>query len=183
MSPVCAPFCFNAGALRRIDQPDVVEVSARGYAPTVRVDFEGIGDSDGDERGSAPTRPLQRPHDRVTRAVLEDLAGRGLPRRFVLVGLCSGAYWALHAALADPRVAGAFMLNLYSFYWSPELVAERDRRDTVAFLRDGVVRRLARGGISAHHIRRGLRGMRGGSRCGAVAVRWKALRRARWAWR
>ncbi|HEX3979042.1 MAG TPA: hypothetical protein VHW96_22420 [Solirubrobacteraceae bacterium] len=174
VAPVCAVL-LNAGALRRIGPNRTwVEVSRRWAAagvPTVRVDFEGIGDSDGDERGVRTNTDLYS--DRMiaqTRAVLEDLAGRGLPPRFVLVGLCSGAYWALHAALADPRVAGAFMLNLYSFYWSQELVAERDRRDTVAFLRGGVIKRLARGGISAHQIRRALRGIRGGLRPGTGSV-------------
>ncbi len=173
-APVCAVL-LNAGALRRIGPNRTwVELSrtwAGAGVPTVRVDFEGIGDADGDERRiSTNTGLYSERMIEQTLALLEDLAARGLPPRFVLVGLCSGAYWALHAALADRRVAGAFMLNLYSFYWSEALVAERDRRDTVAALRGGVLKRLARGGISAYHVRRALRGIRGGLRTGARSV-------------
>jgi hypothetical protein len=129
------------------------------------VDFAGIGDSDGGESAFANDAGLySQPMIDQTLALLDDLAGRGLPPRFVLVGLCSGAYWALHAALGDPRVAGAFMINLYSFYWSEALVAERDRRETVAALRSGVLGRLARGEISAYHVRRALNSIRGGLR-------------------
>jgi pimeloyl-ACP methyl ester carboxylesterase len=172
--PVCAVL-LNAGALRRIGPNRTwVEVSrhwaARGV-PTVRIDFEGIGDADGDELQVVSNKDLysQRMTDQ-TLSLLDDLQAQGLPGRFVLVGLCSGAYWALHAALADPRVAGAFMINLYSFHWSEALVAERDRRETVAALRGGVVRRLARGGISGYQVRRVLNGIRAGMRGGAGSV-------------
>jgi pimeloyl-ACP methyl ester carboxylesterase len=167
-APVCAVL-LNAGALRRIGPNRTwVELSRRWAGlgvPTVRVDFGGIGDSDGDEHVIATDTGLysQAMIDQ-TLALLDDLAGRGLPPRFVLVGLCSGAYWALHAALGDPRVAGAFMINLYSFYWSEALVAERDRRETVTALRSGVLGRLARGEISSYHVRRALSSIRGGLR-------------------
>jgi pimeloyl-ACP methyl ester carboxylesterase len=167
-APVCGVL-LDAGALRRIGPNRTwVELSRRWAGrgvPTVRVDFAGIGDSDGDEGAIATNTGLysQAMTDQ-TLALLDELAARGLPPRFVLVGLCSGAYWALHAALADRRVAGAFMLNLYSFYWSEALVAERDRRETVTALRSGVLRRLARGEISAYHVRRALHGIRGGFR-------------------
>jgi pimeloyl-ACP methyl ester carboxylesterase len=172
--PVCAVL-LNAGALRRIGPNRTwVELSrhwaARGV-PMVRVDFEGIGDSDGDEQQVVSNKDLysQRMTDQ-TLSLLDDLQARGLPGRFVLVGLCSGAYWALHAALADPRVVGAFMVNLYSFYWSEALVAERDRRETVAALRGGVLRRLARGGISGYQVRRVLNGIRAGIRAGSGSI-------------
>ncbi len=45
------------------------------------------------------------------RATLDTLAERGLPPRFVMLGLCSGAYWSAHAALADERVESVIMLN------------------------------------------------------------------------
>jgi pimeloyl-ACP methyl ester carboxylesterase len=173
-APVCAVL-LNAGALRRIGPNRTwVELSRRWAAvgvPSVRVDFAGIGDSDGDARAFATDTGLySQPMIDQTRALLDDLAGRGLPPRFVLVGLCSGAYWALHTALGDPRVAGAFMINLYSFYWSEALVAERDRRETVAALRSGVLGRLARGEISSYHVRRALSSIRGGLRARTRSV-------------
>ena len=45
------------------------------------------------------------------RAVLDALQRRGLPRRFLLAGLCAGAYWSLHTALEDDRVAAVGLLN------------------------------------------------------------------------
>jgi alpha-beta hydrolase superfamily lysophospholipase len=169
-APVCAVL-LNAGALRRIGPNRTwVEVARRWAArgvPTVRVDFEGIGDSDGDDHRPTTNSGLYGPFMvEQTRSLLRELSARDLPDRFVLVGLCSGAYWALHTALAEPRVAGSFMINLYSFYWSQELVAERDRRETVAALRGGVLKRLARGGVSSDQVRRALRGIRGGLRTG-----------------
>jgi alpha-beta hydrolase superfamily lysophospholipase len=167
-APVCAVL-LNAGALRRIGpNRSWVELARRWAArgvPTVRVDFEGIGDSDGDERKHANTAGLYGPRmTDETLQVLSELSARGVSDRFLLVGLCSGAYWALHAALADERVVGAFLINLYSFYWSEALVAERDRRETVDALRHGVFRRVIRQGVSAEQIRRAMRGFRVGLR-------------------
>lgn len=171
---VCAVL-LNAGALRRIGPNRTWVELARHWAsrgvPAVRIDFEGIGDSDGDERALVSNRNLYS--ERMvsqTVSLLDDLTKRGLPSRFLLVGLCSGAYWALQTALADPRVAGSCMLNLYSFYWSEELVAERDRRETAAALRDGVVKRIARGEVSRYQVMRALRGMRGALRSGVRSV-------------
>ena len=169
-APVCAVL-LNAGALPRIGPNRTWVELGRRWAtrgvPTIRVDFAGIGDSDGDDQPLDASSELYSPYMlEQTQALLHDLEARGLPNRFVLVGLCSGAYWALHTALADPRVAGSFMINLYSFYWSQELVAERDRRETVAALRGGVLKRLASGGVSYDQVRRALRGIRGGMRSG-----------------
>ena len=164
---VCAVL-LNAGALRRIGPNRTwVEVSRRWAAqgiPTVRVDLEGIGDSDGDERSLIDNRILYGPRMiEQTAATLDQLAALDLPPHFVLVGLCSGAYWALHAALTDPRVVGAFMVNLYSFYWSEQLVAERDRHKTVSALRRGLLKRVLHGEITPYHIRRALRSVRVGA--------------------
>jgi alpha-beta hydrolase superfamily lysophospholipase len=164
---VCAVL-LNAGALRRIGPNRMwVEVSRRWAArgvPTVRLDLEGIGDSDGDERLLIDNRILYGPRMiEQTVATLDQLAALALPQRFVLVGLCSGAYWALHAALTDPRVVGAFMVNLYSFYWSEQLVAERDRHITVSALRSGLLKRVLHGEITPYHVRRALRSVRVGT--------------------
>jgi hypothetical protein len=131
----------------------------------VRVDLEAIGDSDGDDQRLARTGNLysQEMTDHALR-LLDQLSEMDLPDRFILVGLCSGAYWALHVALADWRVKAAMMVNLYSFYWSEELVAERDRRRTVAVLRGDVLKRLADRRITVKQIRRSWRGIRSGAR-------------------
>jgi alpha-beta hydrolase superfamily lysophospholipase len=167
-APICAVL-LNAGAIRRIGPNRTwVEVARRWAAlgvPTVRIDFEGIGDSDGDERRHVNTAGLYSADmTGETLGLLDELAALGLPNRFVLVGLCSGAYWALHASLAQERVVGAFLVNLYSFYWSEALVAERDRRETVEVIRNGMLRRVFRQGVSAQQLRRAVRGLRAGLR-------------------
>ncbi len=169
---VCAVL-LNAGALRRTGPSRTwVELGRRWAArgvPTVRVDLEAIGDSDGDDERLETASLYSPAMDDQVLSVLTQLADRGLPERFVLVGLCSGAYWALHGALADPRVAAAMMVNLYSFWWSEELVAERQRRRTVAALRGDVLKRIASGGLSADRLRRSWRGFRAGVRTSVEA--------------
>lgn len=160
-SPVSAVL-LNSGAIRRIGPNRTWVEIARSWAargvPTVRIDLAGIGDSDGDERPYVRDGGLYSPAmSEQVRGVLAGLRQRDLPARFVLVGLCSGAYWALHTSLAEPSVAGALMINLYAFEWSEALVAERDRRETVAALRTGVLRRLAHGRVTRHQIRRAVR--------------------------
>lgn len=39
----------------------------------------------------------------------------------MLVGRCSGAYEALLSTISDERVAGAFLINVRTLYWDPEL--------------------------------------------------------------
>jgi hypothetical protein len=84
----------------------------------VRIDLPGVGDADGDER---LLDDLQAHYDptQVTRAaeLLDALASRGLPQRFLLVGFCSGAYRAVHLALADDRIVGIVPIGLHFFHW------------------------------------------------------------------
>ncbi|MBV8952620.1 MAG: hypothetical protein JO179_00690 [Solirubrobacterales bacterium] len=150
---------LSAGALREIGPNRAwVEMArrwaARGVA-TVRVDLAGIGESDGEAEHYQEVAGLYEP--RLTGQVLnviDDLAVRELGERFVLAGLCSGSYWALHAALADPRVAGLALINLFAFYWSEALVAERRTHDALSALRGEGWRKLARRDTNLDQVRR-----------------------------
>lgn len=160
---VCAVW-LNGGALRHIGPNRTwVEVARRWAAqgvPTLRVDLNGIGDSDGADEQPLPNRSLyasQRTEQ--TLAILDQLAARGLPNRFVLGGLCSGAYWSVHAALADERVVGALMINLYAFFWSEELVAERETQESLEALRGHGWRRLIRRDVSYDKLKDVMRSM------------------------
>ncbi len=156
---------LNAGAIRRIGPNRTWVEAARRWAgrgvTCVRVDVGGVGDSHADSSAGFSDAEMYSAA-RIDEVVhtLDALQARGLAERFVLVGLCSGAYWAVHAAVSDTRVVGALMVNLYAFAWSPELVAARDRRETAAALRQGVLRRVLSGGIRRHHLRRAARGLR-----------------------
>ncbi|MGZ4254964.1 MAG: hypothetical protein ACXVR2_17135 [Solirubrobacteraceae bacterium] len=163
-APVCAVL-LNDGALRHIGPSRTwVEIARRWAArgvPTVRIDMPGIGESDGDAREPVPDASFYTPQrTEQTLAILDRLAERGLPDRFVLGGLCSGAYWSLHAALADPRVRGALMINLYSVFWSAELVAERDTKESLGALRGRAWRRLVNRDLTAAQAKTALAAIR-----------------------
>jgi pimeloyl-ACP methyl ester carboxylesterase len=163
-APVCAVL-LNGGALRHIGPSRTwVEIARRWAArgvPTVRIDMPGIGESDGDAREPVPDASFYTPQrTEQTLAILDRLAERGLPDRFVLGGLCSGAYWSLHAALADHRVRGALMINLYSVIWSAELVAERDTKESLGALRGRAWRRLVNRDLTAAQAKTALAAIR-----------------------
>ena len=106
----------NSGLLRRTGPNRMwVEIARRWAAKgvsTLRLDAAGIGDFEGAAKMPDQVRGFYNPlYVQHACATLDMLADRGLPPRFVVLGLCSGAYCAAHAALADERVAAVFMLN------------------------------------------------------------------------
>ncbi len=91
-----------------------VEVARRHAArgiKVLRVDLESIGDSDG-SREAMRIQAGVWDHDRIVQVqeIMDSLQARGHGSRFLLLGLCSGGYWAQQAA-ADPRVIGLVGLN------------------------------------------------------------------------
>jgi hypothetical protein len=116
-----------------------VEMSRRWAArgiPTVRLDLAGIGEAGGEDPElvtDESTYESWRIDD--LRRVLDELQAAGIAERFVLGGLCSGANTSLQGALADSRVCGVLLINLFLVTWSAELIAERVRR---AGLSDGL---------------------------------------------
>lgn len=125
-----------------------VEVARRWAArgiPTVRLDLPGIGEAGGNDPElvtDESTYESWRVDD--VRSVLNQLQAAGISDRFVLGGLCSGANTSLQGALADPRVSGALLINLFLVTWSGELISERSRRTAIAGgLSNGPVRSLA----------------------------------------
>jgi dienelactone hydrolase len=124
---------LNPGAGRRIGPNRMwVEAARRWTAQgisTLRLDVEGIGDADGDETPYRDDAGLYAPTfvPQVLSA-LDYLQARGVGERFMLGGLCSGAYWSFHAALADPRVCGTMLLNPRALVWEAGLGPARDFR-------------------------------------------------------
>jgi pimeloyl-ACP methyl ester carboxylesterase len=131
--------------------------AARGV-PCLRLDAVGLGDSDGDEGVFYRTSEFysQEIAEQVL-AALDELESRGLPGQFLVGGLCSGAYWAFHAALADERVRGLILINLWSFVWSEEIAAARDARRARTLLRSGAWRDVARIALGEGRIGRMVR--------------------------
>ena len=99
----------------------------------MRLDLAGIGEAGGDGLGLMSDESQYEPW-RVddVRAVLDQLQAEGIAERFVLGGLCSGANCSLHGGLADSRVCGLLLINLFLVTWNTELIAERNRRRAIA---------------------------------------------------
>lgn len=106
---------FNAGVVPRIG-PNRLNVrlaralAARGI-PTLRFDLSGRGDS-------APARGMESYEQQAVadiRAAMNLLNERTGVSRFALMGICSGAENAFHAALADERVIGVTLMDSYHY--------------------------------------------------------------------
>jgi hypothetical protein len=130
--PVCIVM-LNAGAIRRIGPNRMWVEAARRWAargvPSLRVDVEAIGEADGAVSPYADDNALYV--DELipqVKAAIAFLVEQGVAERFVTVGLCAGAYWAMHAGLDDPRVTTALMFNSRGIVWDTGISASRDLR-------------------------------------------------------
>jgi len=124
---------LNAGAIRRIGPNRMWVEAARRWAargvPSLRLDVEAVGEADGAVAPYGDDNDLYI--DRLipqVKAAIAFLAERGVAERFVTVGLCAGAYWAMYAGLEDPRVTAAVMLNSRGIVWDTGISASRDLR-------------------------------------------------------
>jgi alpha-beta hydrolase superfamily lysophospholipase len=130
---LCA-LLVNAGPQRRVGPSRMwVEVARRWAArgvPTLRIDLAGIGDSDGDAASLVRVAALYE-HSFVdeARAALDALVARGLPERFLVMGLCAGAYWSTHLTLEDERVRTLVMLNPRTMIWDAWVYGTRRTRE------------------------------------------------------
>ncbi len=137
------------------------EMAALGYT-TLRFDASGLGDSPAGPSG-AENRIYTKEAIADVQSAMDLLASRCGSRRFVLVGLCSGAYLAYHTAIVDPRVAGQVLLSPYAFEWKegdPVTLTEREDFRTFkssrfyarAVLEPGVWRRILRGEVNVRAV-------------------------------
>jgi hypothetical protein len=105
---------LNAGLIHHVGPHGLHVKLARALAAAgigcLRFDFSGIGDS--------PARPDNLPiFEMVVKEpceAMDELERRGY-RRFVLAGICSGAYSAFKATAVDARVVGAILINPQDF--------------------------------------------------------------------
>lgn len=103
---------LNAGLLHRVGPNRIYVQIARALARTgltvLRFDFSGLGDS----RPRADHLPYVQSAPAEAREAMDWLAQHHGARRFLLIGHCAGAAFALLVARDDPRVAGAALINL-----------------------------------------------------------------------
>ena len=113
---------------------------------SLRLDLYGIGDAPGPDANPLGDDGF---HDDAFRCQVESVMDRAveldLPNRFLLVGLCSGGFWAGQVAMADPRAVGVIILNPGSLVWPPPLLGTRhilfSRHRWAQFRTDPVLRR------------------------------------------
>ncbi len=153
---------LNGGAVRRIGPNRTWVEAARRWAAEgvtcLRVDIEGLGDSDGDTARYADTARLYDSElSKQMLTAVDALEARGLADRFALGGLCAGAFWAFHALVADERVRAAFMVNLWDFFWDDELFEARRAGRVRALKQRSAWKRVLRGEVKAHEVRAILR--------------------------
>ncbi len=137
-SDACAVF-FNAGAIRHIGPNRLWVEAAREIAASgcsaLRVDLEAIGESDGDqERLRDDNRFFDARYPTQARAVLEALSDAEVGRRFLLTGLCAGAFWSFDAAVANSRARSLVLLNSGALKGSSEVMTDRELRALSRFL-------------------------------------------------
>jgi pimeloyl-ACP methyl ester carboxylesterase len=103
---------LNSGVIHRVGSNrlyvDLARALARAGVPALRFDLSGIGDS-------ARRTDVASVRDSVERDVadaVEYLASAHGADRIVLSGLCSGAFDAFASALHQPRVVGAYMVDM-----------------------------------------------------------------------
>ena len=112
---------------------DFARALAASGVSSLRMDVAGIGES--------PRWPGQDPQVLYCDRQLDDmaaavdwLAAEASVERVVLVGRCSGAYLALIAAEADPRVVGTIAINVRRLAWDPGEDVETSLREPIQTL-------------------------------------------------
>ena len=149
-----AVILLNRGLNPHIGWRRVSVDQARGLAAagitSLRIDVAGLGES-----RDVPGRPQNLIYsDQLTpdiTAAVDALVARG-HARIMLAGVCSGAYSALAAAQADPRVTDVVVVNTQRFVWNPRESFEdvirfgmRSMNDYVGDVRSGsALRKLVR---------------------------------------
>jgi len=113
--PIGGVLLLNAGVIHRVGPSRLYVHLARALAEagwlTVRLDHSGIGDSPVRRDGLS----FEQSAIAEVREVIDALEqSRGL-RRFLLIGLCSGAVTSFDAAGVDDRVAAIVMINPQGF--------------------------------------------------------------------
>jgi alpha-beta hydrolase superfamily lysophospholipase len=162
-----AVLLLNIGANSHIGSNRMYVNLARRWAllgfRVLRFDSVGLGDSPANDP-AAENRVYSEGAIDDSRRAMDFLALCRGTQRFVLMGLCSGAYVSYRAALSDPRVTGIALINILLFHWKegdPIDVRKRDAVNSTHFYRQAAFRseswrRLLRGELNLRTIAPGL---------------------------
>jgi alpha-beta hydrolase superfamily lysophospholipase len=162
-----AVILLNVGAEYHVGSSRLYVTLARRWADdgytVLRLDLAGLGDSDA--RAGRPDSEVYPP------GAIEDIAGavnfvaqtRGITD-IALVGLCSGAYHALRAAVGGLAVTRVLMINPMTYYWKQGMTADDMHRALEVarslgyyrerFFSDSIWRKVWNGQVSLWRIAR-----------------------------
>ena len=102
INPRCGPYRLNVEVARQFAQVGI---------PSLRFDLSGLGDS----ARSSGKLPLVEQWVLDTRAAMDEAERQTGVRKFVMVGICSGADIAYLTAPADPRLRGVILFDPYLY--------------------------------------------------------------------
>jgi pimeloyl-ACP methyl ester carboxylesterase len=104
---------------------------------SLRFDLAGIGESDTLEGRTSALYTLDALQD--VKEALDLLEPKSNGHGTIAVGLCSGAFLALHGAIDEPRITGSIIVNLQRFVWkegtSLQVAGKRTKRSTRFYVR------------------------------------------------
>jgi alpha-beta hydrolase superfamily lysophospholipase len=113
---------LNSGTIHHIGPSRVYVTIARSCAargvPAIRIDLSGVGDS-GLRAGEKENSPYADSARTDIREAVEFAAKRYPGARVHLIGLCSGAYHGLKAAVAGLPLKSVVVVNPLTFFWKP----------------------------------------------------------------
>jgi alpha-beta hydrolase superfamily lysophospholipase len=172
----------NVGANHHVGCNRIYVEFARQWASlglsVLRLDLVGLGETPATQ--GRRENDIYSDHSVVdTRRALDWLEQTGQNARFVVGGICSGAYVAYHEACRDGRVEGAMIINPLTFHWRPgdsiEVRARKTLKSSDAY-RQAAMRldtwiRAARGDVHLRPIARKL-----------AALAWGRVRRSTAQW-
>jgi alpha-beta hydrolase superfamily lysophospholipase len=111
---------LNVGANHHVGPHRMNVDFARHFASlgylSFRFDVAGLGESPASP-GTSENRIYTRDSIADVQSAMTLLGERRNAKRFVLIGLCSGAYLAFHTTVEDKRVASQILLSSYAFEW------------------------------------------------------------------
>ncbi len=126
-----AVILLNSGVVHRVGVNRLYVSLARALARrghvVLRFDFSGVGDSGYRRDGVGFVRAAIA----ESREAMDELEAAAGARRFALAGICSGAVIAFRAALEDPRVCAAAMVNPIGHLHGRECDVPADYRQRV----------------------------------------------------
>jgi len=175
-----AVLIVNTGAVSRIGNARLGVRFARRLArqgiASLRVDLGGLGDSQPSlDAVTLDALYAQNGADDAACAA-RWLTARG-HRGAVLLGICAGAYVALHAASREPAVTGAMLVNLQKFTWRN--ICDENGKPTVRVAAIGSTRSYFRSMCEPRKWLRVVKGQTGGWPVAReLATRVAALSRA-----